>query len=148
MELFPGQPVPQEIGVSCCAQFSVTREKVLERPKSDYEHYRQWLLRTPLKDALSGRVMEYSWHSEISCLQWPFAPTDFFAVIFGKEPVHCPSAKDCYCNVFGLCNLTCYSDYNCDGRYILPPFSTLPKGWPEVGWDGKPRKRLFSIQET
>lgn len=64
MELFPGTPVPESVGVSCCAQFGVTRAKVLERPKSDYERYRRWLSETDLSDDLSGRIMEYSWHSK------------------------------------------------------------------------------------
>lgn len=64
MELFPDTPVPESVGVSCCAQFGVTRAKVLERPKSDYERYRRWLSETDLTDDLSGRIMEYSWHSK------------------------------------------------------------------------------------
>ncbi|KAJ9653537.1 hypothetical protein H2201_009135, partial [Coniosporium apollinis] len=63
-ELFPDRPVPEVVGVSCCAQFAVTREKILERPKSDYEFYRGWLLNTDLDDSVSGRVLEYSWHSK------------------------------------------------------------------------------------
>lgn len=63
MELFPGVPIPEEVGVSCCAQFGVSRSKVLERPRSDYERFRTWLVNTPLPDELSGRIMEYSWHS-------------------------------------------------------------------------------------
>jgi hypothetical protein len=62
-ELFPGVPVPEVIGASCCAQFAVTADKVRERPKSDYENYRRWLLETKLPDDISGRILEYSWHS-------------------------------------------------------------------------------------
>lgn len=62
--LFPGMPVPEEVGASCCAQFAVTAEKIRERPKKDYERYRRWLLETKLTDDLSGRIMEYSWHSK------------------------------------------------------------------------------------
>lgn len=65
MELFPGVKVPDVVGVSCCAQFGVTRSKVRERPRSEYERYRKWLLETPLPDDLSGRIMEYSWHSKL-----------------------------------------------------------------------------------
>ena len=64
MELFPGEPVPEAVGASCCAQFGVTRAQVRKRPKSDYERFRRWLIHTSLKDDLSGRIMEYSWHSE------------------------------------------------------------------------------------
>ncbi|KAF2456483.1 hypothetical protein BDY21DRAFT_287988 [Lineolata rhizophorae] len=123
-ELFPGKPVPDVVGVSCCAQFAASRAKILERPKSDYEHYRNWLLNSPLEDAISGRILEYSWH-----------------MIFGKEPVYCPRAEDCYCNVFGLCDLNCPKEDSCEGRYQLPPYSTLPQGWPEKGWNGEETNR-------
>ena len=63
-ELLPDIPVPQEVGVSCCSQFAVTRETVRQRPLEDYVHFRQWLIDTPLTDDLSGRVLEYAWHSK------------------------------------------------------------------------------------
>lgn len=63
MELFPDAKVPEEVGVSCCAQFGTTRWKILERPRSDYIRFRKWLAETELADELSGRIMEYSWHS-------------------------------------------------------------------------------------
>ncbi|KAH6625440.1 hypothetical protein C7974DRAFT_201313 [Boeremia exigua] len=125
--LFPERPVPREVGVSCCAQFGATREKIRARPLADYVRFRAWLLDTPLADSISGRIFEYSWH-----------------MVFGKEPVHCPSAKECYCRVFGLCDLDCREEGSCEGRYILPPFSSLPQGWPLVGWKGEPRKRMGS----
>ncbi|EED24547.1 conserved hypothetical protein [Talaromyces stipitatus ATCC 10500] len=62
-ELFPGVKVPDTVAVSCCAQFGVARWKIRERPKSDYERYRKWLLNTDLDDDMSGRIMEYSWHT-------------------------------------------------------------------------------------
>ena len=57
-------------------------------------------------------------------------------VIFGKDPVHCPTAAECYCKVFGLCDLTCPDEGSCD-RYRLPPYANLPDGWPYVDWEGK-----------
>ena len=62
-ELFPGVEVPEIVAVSCCAQFGVARWKIHERPRSDYERYKRWLLETDLDDDMSGRIMEYSWHS-------------------------------------------------------------------------------------
>jgi hypothetical protein len=120
-ELFPGEVSAMSIGVACCAQFSVTREKILERPLTDYIRYREWLLNTTLPDSISGRILEYSWHQ-----------------IFGKPAVHCPDAKSCYCNVYGLCNMTCTTD-KCGNYWPFPPSSNLPQGWPEIGWDGKPQ---------
>ncbi|KAF2029245.1 hypothetical protein EK21DRAFT_101313 [Setomelanomma holmii] len=122
--LFPGEEVPSAVGVSCCAQFAATKEKIRERKKSEYQRYRGWIMDTNLSDSISGRVLEYSWH-----------------MIFGKPPVHCPSAKVCYCKVFGLCNLTCEDKGSCEGRYALPPFSSLPSKWPYVGWQGEKRER-------
>jgi len=62
--LFPGEKVPDAVGVSCCAQFAATRDKIRERSKEQYEKYRDWILGTELGDAISGRVFEYSWHSK------------------------------------------------------------------------------------
>lgn len=120
-ELFPGQPLPDVVGVACCAQFAVTKAKVHERPLADYEHYRNWLSQTRLPDETSGRVLEYAWH-----------------IVFGKPAVHCPNAAECYCRTFGLCNLECGVD-KCGERWAYPPFATLPKGWPQVGWNGEVR---------
>jgi hypothetical protein len=47
------------------------------------------------------------------------------------NPIHCPAAPECYCNVFGLCDLKDCAEHACDGMYTLPQFSTQP-------WDWKP----------
>ncbi|KAK4101453.1 hypothetical protein N658DRAFT_386029, partial [Parathielavia hyrcaniae] len=120
-ELMPGTPVPHEVGVSCCAQFAISRDAVRRRPREDYVRWRDWLLQTPPADDLSGRVFEYMWH-----------------IIFGKEAVFCPLVGECYCNLFGLCNLTC-SEVDCEGQYVLPKYSNLPEGWPKVGFSGEDR---------
>lgn len=64
-ELLPELPVPAVVAVSCCSQFGVTRETIRRRPKEDYIRYRQWLIDTKLEDALSGRMLEFSWHSKL-----------------------------------------------------------------------------------
>ena len=66
--LFPGKHVPEKVGLSCCAQFAVSAAKIRERPRNDYVRYRRWLLETPSQDSLSGRIMEYSWHSKFTSL--------------------------------------------------------------------------------
>jgi hypothetical protein len=120
--LFPGEKVPDTVGVGCCAQFAVTRETIHRRPLADYTRYRDWLLSTDLEDSISGRVLEYSWHQ-----------------IFGKPAVHCPNARDCYCLTYGLCNLTCDTERQCGERWHFPPSATMPQGWPEYGWKGEHR---------
>ena len=55
-------PAPSLIGAACCAQFAVSSKQVKTRPKTDYMHFRDWVLETELNDAKSGRVMEFLWH--------------------------------------------------------------------------------------
>lgn len=126
-ELLPEVPVPALVAVSCCSQFGVTRDTILRHSRERYIGFRNWLLETPLDDLHSGRVMEFSWH-----------------IIFGKDAYHCPSAGECYCKVFGLCDLTC-SNSSCDDRYVLPSSSTLPEGWPRLGWDHEDRGYTGSL---
>ncbi|KEY72453.1 hypothetical protein S7711_05128 [Stachybotrys chartarum IBT 7711] len=120
-QLFPGTPVPDTIGVPCCSQFAVRRDTIRQRPRLEYVRYRDWLRGSSLGDDLSGRVLEYSWH-----------------IIFGKKSVHCPNAAECYCKTYGLCDMQCDQD-KCGSQYILPPFATLPQGWPRLGWEHEDR---------
>jgi len=116
--LFPGDSVPDEIGGPCCAQFAVTAKRIRQRPRSDYERFRAWLAETELDDDISGRIMEYSWH-----------------IIFREPAVSCPLAADCYCGLYGICNLECEGDGDCSEQYVMPEYSSMPDGWPDVGWD-------------
>ncbi|KAL3461563.1 hypothetical protein BJX64DRAFT_289176 [Aspergillus heterothallicus] len=77
---------PTQIATSCCAQFAVSRDQVLRRPREDYLKIRQWVIDTDLSDAASGRAMEFLWH-----------------VIFGKDSVYCPDEQLCYCQIYGQC---------------------------------------------
>lgn len=83
-ELFGNDNVPQVIATPCCAQFAVSREQVLKRPKDEYERFLKWLYNTPLDDFTSGRIFEYLWH-----------------VIFGRDPVYCPDMDNCYREQYG-----------------------------------------------
>jgi Protein of unknown function (DUF3431) len=66
-KLFPEQvakgEIPDVVGASCCAQFAVTATKVREKPRNEYIRIRDWIINTPLEDSVSGRILEYSWHS-------------------------------------------------------------------------------------
>ncbi|KAK4463249.1 hypothetical protein QBC42DRAFT_305031 [Cladorrhinum samala] len=121
-ELLPGETVPEVVGVSCCAQFAVSKEGIRRRRKEDYVRWRNWLIETPLVDEVSGRVLEYMWH-----------------IMFGQKAVFCPSAEECYCGLYGMCNLRQCSERGCEGQYTLPKVATLPQGWPLIGWEGEER---------
>ena len=79
-------PIPDSLSQPCCAQFAVSGERIRQRPKTDYIHYRDWLLSTPLDDKTSGRIMEYSWQ-----------------YIFSGKFTFCPSQHKCYCDGYGIC---------------------------------------------
>jgi hypothetical protein len=76
---------PTIIGVSCCAQFAVSRNAILARPLSNYIHYRDWLLNSTMPDSMTGRVFEYSWH-----------------FIFGGVADYCPDERDCLFKSYGI----------------------------------------------
>ncbi|EFQ99115.1 hypothetical protein MGYG_02128 [Nannizzia gypsea CBS 118893] len=83
----PYESVPEHIGGVCCAQFVVSRKQVLKRPKADYERMLSWVAGTRTTDSFGvGWVMEKVWH-----------------VVFGMEPVYCPSFNQCRCDNFGRC---------------------------------------------
>jgi hypothetical protein len=85
-QLFPNEKMPRSIGVACCAQFAVSRDRIISRPKAEYVRWREWLIKTDLPDLKSGGIMEYMWH-----------------IIFGMEAEYCPSYSECRCNVYGEC---------------------------------------------
>ena len=85
-QLFPLDAVPSVLAQPCCAQFAVSRERILATPKMRYITMRDWVIRTELSDYLSGRVFEYLWQ-----------------YVFTGTPVHCPSMLACYCDGYGLC---------------------------------------------
>jgi hypothetical protein len=84
--IFPLDPVPSVLAQPCCAQFALSRERILRVPKSSFVYYRDWLLRTTLSTYISGRIWEYTWQ-----------------YVFTGEAVVCPAMHICYCDGFGLC---------------------------------------------
>lgn len=85
-ELFPLDPVPDVLAQPCCSQFALSRERIQTIPRQTYVFYRDWLLHTPLKDFVSGRVWEYMWQ-----------------YVFTGESYWCPVEHTCYCDGYGVC---------------------------------------------
>lgn len=81
-------PYPPELGQPCCAQFAVSRERILARPREFYEAYRRPMERDvremqgvfgPLWTGYRmGILYEHLWH-----------------VVFGKEALFCPNPQFC-----------------------------------------------------
>ena len=85
-ELFSDLSVPEEVAQPGGAQFAVSRACVLNRTRSDYEWFRQWLLHTTLDSSRSGRVWEYLWH-----------------IVFGGKATLCIPTNECVCTTYGVC---------------------------------------------
>lgn len=85
-EIFPLDPIPGVLSQPCCAQFALSKERILAIPLARFVYYRDWLLRTPLDDYLSGRIWEYVWQ-----------------FVFTGNSVECPAMNECYCDGYGLC---------------------------------------------
>ncbi|KIX01552.1 uncharacterized protein Z518_09278 [Rhinocladiella mackenziei CBS 650.93] len=85
-ELFPYKPIPNILAQPCCSQFALSRERIRDVPRETYSHYRDWLLRSEIRDTMSGRIFEYLWQ-----------------VVFTDESTFCPNQRTCYCDGFGVC---------------------------------------------
>lgn len=85
-ELFPFEPFPSYLAQPCCAQFALSKERILSIPLGRFTFYRDWIMKTPLTDYISGRIWEYSWQ-----------------FIFTGKGALCPAEHLCYCDAFGVC---------------------------------------------
>ena len=85
-ELFPTSPLPESLSQPCCAQFALSRDRIHSIPLGRYTFYRDWILRTPLSDYISGRIWEYTWQ-----------------FLFTNHSNLCPAEHLCYCDGFGVC---------------------------------------------
>ena len=85
-ELFPYDPLPRTLAQACCAQFALSKQRIQAIPKSRYIFFRDWIMRTPLSDYISGRIWEYSWQ-----------------YLFTGQGTFCPDEHLCLCNGFGIC---------------------------------------------
>lgn len=94
---FPSTPIPAEVGHPCCAQFAVSKEAVLRRPRSDYERFRAWVAASGETSLRTGHVMEYLWHAMF---------------LEGAPAIWCPEVRGCLCETYGLCDVQC-SDKGC-----------------------------------
>lgn len=86
VELFPEDPLPSVLSQPCCGQFALSKERIREVPLQEYIDIRDWLLRTPFTDYISGRIFEYLWQ-----------------YIFTGNSIECPAMHSCYCDGYGIC---------------------------------------------
>lgn len=128
------------VRAQCCAQFVVSRDRVWQHTREEYVALRQWLLdgtspdvdsrgsvnnkAAPASDKVAGRILSYVWHIL-------FAKHDANGAINLEQLNNgaCPTAEDCYCRLYGRCNLQCPRPGSCWGQYQVPEYFRLPDDW-------------------
>jgi len=121
----------------CCAQFVVSREQIWGHSRDEYVALRQWLLdgskkknknAAPRDDKIAGRILSYVWHilfmrqdSSHDGLQ-----------LQQLNNLACPRADDCYCRLYGRCDLQNCKAGDCFGEYRVPKDFKLPKDWAKT----------------
>lgn len=126
----------------CCAQFAVSRDSIWQHSREEYVAIRQWLLdgRTdqavwspgessetaPADDRVAGRILSYVWHILFTRLEESQEAIDLAQL----NSLSCPIAKECYCRLYGRCNLRNCMPEGCPGQYRVPPSFKLPDDWP------------------
>ena len=115
----------------CCAQFVVARDRILQHSREEYVALRQWLLEQSNSDLVAGRMLSYVWHilfvrkdSEVN------APYGIDLELLNQRA--CPSAEDCYCRLYGRCNLEKCFGGSCFGQYKLPYELKVPVDGPHA----------------
>ena len=139
------------VRAQCCAQFIVSRDRVWQHSRDEYVALRQWLLdgnsdsganersqsgnAAPRDDRVAGRILSYLWHilfiqqGESSAQSLPRDVYDGVD-LERLNTLACPRAGDCYCRLYGRCDLEgCNAPGHCHGQYLLPPDFRLPDDW-------------------
>ncbi|EME44144.1 hypothetical protein DOTSEDRAFT_71833 [Dothistroma septosporum NZE10] len=119
----------EAIRSQCCAQFIVSQTRLWQHSRAEYVALRQWLLDSGEKAApadakVAGRILSYIWH--ILFMQ----DADSTINLDRLNAQACPTAQECYCRLYGRCNLrNCDRPGRCQGQYVIPPDYRLPKDW-------------------
>ena len=142
-KILPGRG--DAIRSQCCAQFVVSRESIWQHSRDEYVALRQWLLdgeatssgaqkslnknAAPLDDRVAGRILSYIWHILFINKR---GPSDGLVDLQQLNQLACPSAEECYCRLYGRCDLPgCKTPGRCNGQYQIPPDFKLPPGWAD-----------------
>ena len=130
------------VRAQCCAQFVVARDRVWQHSRDEYVALRQWLLDgssdsdthghsqsgnvAPSDDRVAGRIVSYLWHILFTRQDGVYGGVDLERL----NTLACPRADDCYCRLYGRCDLEgCENPGHCHRQYLLPPGFRLPDDW-------------------
>lgn len=131
------------VRAQCCAQFAVSRERIWQHGRDEYIALRQWLLdgsddgvarnvqrgsrAAPGDDRVAGRIVSYLWH-----ILFANYGDDGGIDLDQLNRDACPTASECYCRLYGKCDLTCRGPGSCKGQYSVPKDYKLPEDWEKT----------------
>ena len=118
----------------CCAQFAVARDRIWHHSKEEYIALRQWLLdedshAAPRDDRVAGRILSYIWHILFIPQRQDEGQSPGGVDLEWLNAQACPSAAECYCRLYGRCDLKGCTADRCYGQYRLPPNLKIPGDW-------------------
>lgn len=131
----------------CCAQFVVARENIWQHSRDEYVAIRQWLLdgsaegenaslrvqsrnAAPSDDRVAGRILSYLWHILFIRHDESLQGYSGGLNLEKLNKLACPRADECYCRLYGRCNLPgCQTPGRCFGQYRVPGDFKLPDNW-------------------
>ena len=131
------------VRAQCCAQFIVSRSSIHQHSRDEYIALRQWLLDSknrvsptsprsataaPADDLVAGRILSYIWHILFLRHEKTAEGLDLGSL----NERACPKAADCYCALYGRCELRGCTSEGCPGMYVLPKGYRLPEDWAET----------------
>jgi hypothetical protein len=109
-----------------------------QHTREEYVALRQWLLdgsgegrrssrgdqAAPQDDRVAGRILSYMWH-----ILFAKVDADGAVDLAQLNRDACPSAEECYCRLYGRCDLQCPNPGTCRGQYQVPHYYKLPDDW-------------------
>lgn len=117
-DLFPREAMPEVLGQPCCSQFAVSRDRIRAVGLGEYKRLREWLLKTTIRDSMSGRIFEYTWQ-----------------YLYTGEAVLCVSTHACYCDGYGAC----FEDEAAFQEWFKMRFEVRQDEWELEGWEENER---------
>jgi len=90
--LYPGVPMPEEMGQPAGNPFAVSRDKIrYAKTRDEWAQYRDWVVdrSADLTGVQSSRVWEFMWQ-----------------YVFKSKGMLCRKAAACYCDTYGVCLAT------------------------------------------
>ncbi len=95
--------------------------------REEYVALRQWWLHpdgAPRDDRVAGTILSYVWH--ILFIQQEEQEGSCGVELDWLNGIACPRAEECYCRLYGRCELEGCTTGSCRGQYRVSPDYKVP----------------------